>query len=192
MANSPRFGITIDCNLTDLTFAESTGTYDATLRTYGYGTPNSDASAFESTTLVITNLLTDTVFDTITSIVASATSVDYVFDLTDLTVDGAQFYTETLGDGVYDFVYTIIDGASSYSYTVRKLVLGQLWHLYHEAELELIGSTCNCHSNFVNDLLFGFGQLKSLEGSGICGDMTIFNAQYDFVENYLTNLQCNC
>jgi hypothetical protein len=192
MANSPRFIVNIDCNFADLTFAETTGLYDATLRSYGYGSPNSDASAFESTTLVIRNLLTDTTFDTITTITASATSVDYVFDLTDLTVDGVQLYTETLGDGVYDFVYTIIDGASSYSYTVRKLILGNLWNLYHEAELELIGSTCNCHSNFVNDLLFGFAQLKSLEGSSICGNLQIFNNQYDFVENYLTNLQCGC
>ncbi len=192
MANSPRFDVTIACNLTDLTFGEVTGTYDAALRTYGYGAPNSDASAFESTTLVIRNLLTDTTFDTITSIVASATEVEYVFDLEDLLVDGAVLYTETLGDGIYDFVYTIVDGVTSYSYTVRKLILGELWHLLHEAEVDLISSTCNCHSGFAEKWLDGFAMLKSLEGSGICGDVTIFNTQYDFVENYLTNLQCGC
>lgn len=192
MANSPRFIVNIDCNFADLTFAETTGLYDATLRSYGYGSPNSDASAFESTTLVIRNLLTDTTFDTITSIVASATEVEYVFDLEDLLVDGAVLYTETLGDGIYDFVYTIVDGVTSYSYTVRKLILGELWHLLHEAEVDLISSTCNCHSGFAEKWLDGFAMLKSLEGSGICGDVTIFNTQYDFVENYLTNLQCGC
>ena len=192
MANSPRFNVTIDCNLVDLTFGETTSTYDATLRTYGYGSPNSDASAFESTTLVIRNLLTDTTFDTITSIVASATEVEYVFDLEDLLVDGAQLYTETLGDGIYDFVYTIVDGVTSYSYTVRKLILGELWHLLHEAEVDLISSTCNCHSGFSEKWLDGFAMLKALEGSGICGSITVFQQQYDFVKNYLNTLQCGC
>lgn len=190
MALSPRFTITFGCNYADFTFEETTGVYDATTNTIGYGTPNIETSDVDSTELVIENLLTEITFDTISTISASSTGTEYEFDLTDLTVDGVQQYTDYINDGVYEFTYNVIDGSTTYTYTVRKLILPYLYGLLAKASLKL--GTCTCSSKFKDTWLEGFARLKALEGSAICGDLTQFSTQYTATKNFLLNIKCNC
>jgi hypothetical protein len=190
MALSPRFTINFECNFDGFTFEETTGAYNVSTNTIGYGSPNITTSDVDSTELIIENLLTEITFDTISTISASSGSTEYEFDLTDLTVDGVEQYDTYMLDGIYEFTYNVIDGSTTYTYTIRKLILPYLYGLLAKAALKL--GTCTCSSKFKDSWLQGFAFLKALEGTAICGDITQFVEQYTKVKNYLINLKCNC
>lgn len=192
MALIPKFSISNGCNFDSLTHTQTTGVYDSETNDTGYGSPNIETSDVDSTSLSITNLLTDTTFDDITDITASSTEVEYEITLDELTVDGAVVYTTSLEDGIYEFIFSVVAGATTYTYTVRKLYLPELWSLLANASLKITGGTCSCRDKYIPKWLTGFAYLKSLEGSAICGDITQFQNQYDFVYNYLSNLRCGC
>lgn len=190
MALTPRFTIDFDCNFASLTFTETTGVYNATTNTGGYTSPNIATGDVDSTQLVIENLLSDTTFDTITTIAASSSGVEYEFELADLLVDGVQLYEDYLLDGIYDITYNVIDGVTTYTYTIRKLVLSYLYGLLAKAMTSL--GSCTCSDHYTDAWLKGFAMLKALEGSAICGDITAFTTMYTKVKNYLLNIKCNC
>lgn len=195
MALSPSFEINFDCNWESLTFTETTGSYDASTNTGGYGSPNIETSDVDSTQLIIENLLTDVTFDTITTISVSSTGTEVELDFTDLLVDGAEVYTDGdhLPDGIYSFTFNVIDGATTYTYTVRKLILPDLWCDLNNTMLDIVDHTCSCDNNeLIADYLKGFAFVKSLEGSAICGDISQFQTLYDKTQTILENLGCNC
>jgi len=192
MSLVPKFSISFGCNNDSITQTQTTGVYDADDNDTGYGSPNPVVGDVTETSLEISNLLTDTTFDTITDIAASNTEDEYVIDLDELTVDGAVVYEEALQDGIYEFVFTVTASGTDYSYTVRKLVLPTLWGMLAKASLKITGDGCKCADKFVPKWLLGFAYLTALEGTAICGDLTQFQNQYDFVYNYINNLKCNC
>lgn len=192
MSLVPKYTITFGCNYDEITQTQTTGIYNADTNDTGYGTPNPEVGDVTATSLEITNLLTDTIFDTITDITASNTEEDYVIDITDLTVDGAVVYDTAIEDGIFEFVFTVTAGGTDYTYTIRKLVLPTLWGMLAKASLKITGDGCKCADKFVPKWLLGFAYLTALEGTAICGDLTQFQNQYDFVYNYLSNLKCGC
>lgn len=192
MSLIPKFTIDFYCNFDGLTQTQTTGVYNADTNVGGYGAPNIAVGDVDSTSLQIENLLTGTEFDPITTITASSSETDFEIAIEDLTVDGAVVYETSIPDGIYEFVFNVVDGATTYTYTVRKLVLPDLWALLANAALKITGSSCKCADKFVPKWLLGFAYLKALEGTAICGDLTQFQNQYTFVKNYLSNLKCNC
>lgn len=192
MSLIPKFTIGNGCNFDSLTHTQTTGVYNADTNAGGYGSPNIETSDVDSTTLSITNLFTEITFDDITTITASSTEVETEIALDELTVDGAVVYTTTLEDGIYEFIFSVLSGDSTYTYTVRKLYLPELWSLLANASLKISGGSCSCRDKFISKWLIGFARLTALEGTSICGDITQFQNQYDFVYNYLSNLKCGC
>lgn len=190
MALAPTFTIAQDCNWESLTFTEMTGAYDADSNTAGYGSPNITVEDVDSTSLTISLLTDDVDFDVITTISASSAYAETEIALADLTVSGTAYFSDHITDGVYEFIYRVIDGGTTYSYTVRKLFLPDLYGMLNEKAITI--TTCKCKSAYVQKWLYGFALVKSLEGSAICGDLTAFQADYDEVYNYLSNLKCNC
>lgn len=190
MALIPKFTISNSCNWDSLTHTQTTGVYDASDNTGGYGSPNALVGDITATSLSISNLTDDVEYDAITTIDASSDTTATTIDLAELTVDGVEAFTTNITDGVYEFIWTVTATSTDYTYTVRKLFLPELCGLLAQKQIAI--TTCKCKSDYVSKWLYGFALVKSLEGSAICGDLTAFSEDYDEVYNYLTNLRCGC
>jgi len=114
MALIPKFTVNFNCDYDGFSLIQTTGTYDASTNTGGYNSPNITTADVDSTEIIIVDLLNDVTFDTITSLTASSTYTITNFDLTDLTVDGVQYYEDSIGDGIFSITLNIIDGSNTY------------------------------------------------------------------------------
>lgn len=193
MALSPKFTVDFNCGYDGFSMIQTTGTYDASTNTGGYNSPNITTSDVDSTELVIVDLFNDITFDTITTITAASTYTITTFDLTDLTVDGVQYYADSIADGIFSFTFKVIDGSNTYQYNVRKLIIPDLTCTLTDAMMDIVNDSCGCGSKeLIEDWLEGFAYVEALKGAAICGDISQFSTLYENAQNYLNDLNCNC
>lgn len=193
MALIPKFTVSFNCDYDGFSMIQTTGTYDASTNTGGYNSPNITTSDVDSTELVIVDLFNDITFDTITTVTAASTYTITTFDLTDLTVDGVQYYTDSIADGIFSFTFKVIDGSNTYQYNTRKLIIPDLTCTLTSAMMNIVNDSCGCGSKeLIEDWLEGFAYVEALKGAAICGSIASFSVLYENARTYLDSLQCNC
>lgn len=193
MALIPKFTVTFNCDYDGFSHIQQIGTYDATTNVGGFNSPNIVVGDVTATSLVIKDLLNDITFDTITSISASSSYTITNFDLTDLTVDGEEYYADHIGDGLFSFTFTITTASTSYQYNVRKFILPDLTCSLTSAMMDIANNTCGCdNKELIENWLEGFAYVEALKGAAICGDISQLETLYEDAQDYLTNLNCDC
>lgn len=171
----------------DLVFSETTGTYNATYNTGGYGTPNETTAAAQTATLTITNA---------SGLVTTVDLMPEGFPTEDLVADGYTITSSTvLPDGMYTFVYNVTydnHGAIvTYSKSISKL-------LYCNSEccvnqmLSNLNLTCDCCETDENikDYYKAWTFLQALKNAAQCGDVTTFNNILKIITKLCKNNNC--
>jgi hypothetical protein len=123
MALIPKLAACFKDGCKTLRLTDTTGAYDATTNTGGWGAPNTTLAGADPVTVAITlpGSTTTSTF-TVTSIVNAATIVAGEFYLDDIVPSDITGYSsDTFPDGIYDIVYTVTDGTTEYTYSIKML-----------------------------------------------------------------------
>jgi len=171
----------------DLVFSETTGAYNATYNTGGYGTPNETTAAATTATLTTT---------TPSGLVTTIDLMPEGFPTDDIVADGYTITSSTvLPDGMYTFVYKVTydnHGAIvTYSKSISKL-------FYCNAEccvnqmLSNLNLTCDCCETDENikDYYKAWTFLQALKNAAQCGDVTTFTNILKIITKLCKNNNC--
>jgi hypothetical protein len=171
----------------DLIFSETTGKYDATYNTGGYGAPNETTAAATTATLTTTNP---------SGLVTTIDLMPEGFPTDDIIADGYTITSSTvLPDGMYTFVYKVTyDNHGSivtYSKSISKL-------FYCNAEccvnqmLSNLNLTCDCCETDENikDYYKAWTFLQALKNAAQCGDVTTFTNILKIITKLCKNNNC--
>lgn len=180
-------------NCSTLRIPETTGAYNASTNTTGWGAPNPALGDVTSATLSITLPDEEDAVDfDITATVTGATIVDGEFLLDELTMEDFDS-SGAFPDGIYDIVYTVTIGTTDYTYTAKVLFYCTVKCCIEKMRLDFQKELCGCNwDNFWN---YYQGALRELDA------MRYNFSQYDYTNTtaHLRALQkickirnCNC
>ena len=171
---------------TELLIKETTGVYNASTNTGGYGTPNPLISNVIAATLTITSpsgqVYTINLFDN--GFPSSVTTFEYVIPMSEL---GNRTEIE---DGQWTFLYTITTNTDT-TYRVTKSYIFTCGSECCVAKLlgDLDISDCDCIDTTEDEdnYLKAFATLQSLKYAAFCGNIS----EYDKILNILNKLCSN-
>jgi hypothetical protein len=166
-----------------LTFVETTGAYNATSNTTGWGAPNATLASVTSAELTITlasgnsytiDLLATTFFPT----------TDNTFELQLKNSDFGYVDGAKIDDQIITFTYTVIADDVTYTQNYKQAFYCQVQccvlSMFADIDVE-----CDCSKDKIDNALKAYALLKGLIYSGNCGNTTYFN-------NILAQLQKLC
>lgn len=182
-----------DC--TGLEFTETTGAYNATSNTTGWGAPNADLGDVVTATLTISGdeMSSDSVFDMVAEGFPTDDS-DVIFDISnaDLSFGAASPIT----DGVYEFLYEITTATTSYEVSVVKLFYCNIQCQVNSmlADLQVSDPDCNdcTKEESSKEALLAWTYLQSLKHAAECGDESRFTKILKILRKIVLNQDCNC
>lgn len=171
----------------DLIFSETTGKYDATYNTGGYGLPNETTADADTATLTITNA---------SGLVTTIDLMPEGFPTDDIIADGYTITSSTvLPDGMYTFVYNVTydyKGAIvTYSKSISKLFYCNSECCVNQM-LSNLNLTCDCCETDENikDYYKAWTFLQALKNAAQCGDVTTFNNILKIITKLCKNNNC--
>jgi len=190
MALIPKIKLCLASNCSTLTFRETTGVYNATTNTGGYGTPNID------TTNIVSAVLSVVDPNGVTYTIDLFATGDYPTTNTDLeyTIDLGDLNRTSIEDGYWEFIYDLVDdqddeysgNVSYYFYCNTECCVSKLLNL-----IELDECMCN-EAN--NDRLETYTRakalLQSLKNAAGCFDTTKFNKIKTVLQKICRNSDC--
>lgn len=186
--------ITLDSTCGITTFTDTTGAYDASTNTGGYGTPNAGKGSNATyITLTIKNLTTDTSY---TAIELDLDETSQSFNITTLTNAADSISDTTYPDGVYTFTFSHkADDDETYTSVVTKLFTCAVsCRLATYAQQELGDClTCGDKLDFGNKYIGYRGLLSGIRYLAQTGDYTNVKTVLDCLNDFLDNEDCkNC
>ncbi len=195
MALQLSFNICPSSNCKNLIFYESTGVYDSTTNTLGYGAPNDTVASATTATLAIT-FPTSTGSSTNTTVTINLYSIfptsninqGYIIYNTDLNLAG----TSALPDGLYTFVYTVTANSTVYTQTVTQEIFCALECCVAGKFAEISDTTCDCASDEIDEALKAFTYLIALCYTSDCGNTTVMTNYYTILNDLCNNEDCGC
>lgn len=171
----------------DLVFSETTGAYNATYNTGGYGTPNETTAAAQTATLTITNA---------SGLVNTIDLMPEGFPTDDIVADGYTITSSTvLPDGMYTFVYNVTYDYRGTIVTYSKSI-SKLFYCNSECcvnqMLSNLNLTCDCCETDENikDYYKAWTFLQALKNAAQCGDVTTFNNILKIITKLCKNNNC--
>lgn len=201
MAVDLRFEIQLDCDCQGFDFTETTGSYDASNNTGGWGSPNLSTSDIDEATLDIKNVTTGTTYDQI-----DMTNFGYPSDsnkttnisITSLNVNGSQQHSsgERFPDGVYRFTYTTTDNDTG---TTFEQTIEILWTCNVKCKLidvaaDIASNNCDCRTDDSKQLFLDwFAWYYSIVYGGACSNQDAINNSLKTLNKEIDNWNCkNC
>jgi hypothetical protein len=188
MALSPTFSICQNkCD--ELTFTDTTGDYDASTNTGGWGAPNTARAAVTSSYINITDPSGATyIIDATTDVVAGTLSICISTTVAGITGDYV--------DGIYKVEWVVSDASTSYSDIIEVFVFCQAKCKVDTMVSNLDTCDCCCKNKAGNttadNILTAFLLLKGLESAACCYKITKFNDLLDAI-NAISEVTCkNC
>ena len=191
MALSPSITIPLHNDGVSFKMTETTGAYDASSNTGGYGSPNPLVGSCTGA-LVPVDLTNSVTYDSITITPSETNGITYI---TTSLLQVSTVAISTIPDGVWEFTYTVNDGATDYTYTARTLVIKSINCKMADLALKYADKSCNCcNSNtFREKFVEAHARYQALIGGRICGNITQINEAITELEIFLNDLNCqNC
>lgn len=171
----------------DLIFSETTGAYNATYNTGGYGAPNETTAAAVTATLIITNA---------SGLVTTIDLMPEGFPTDDIIADGYTITSSTvLPDGMYTFVYNVTynyhGSIVTYSKSISKLFYCNSECCVNQM-LSNLNLTCDCCETDENIKVYykAWTFLQALKNAAQCGDVTTFNNILKIITKLCKNNNC--
>lgn len=187
MAVVLNFEIEQSDNAKKLIFKETTGAYDASTNTDGWGSPNEDTSdeaVSTATSLTITPPAADgsaqdptTAGTTYTGADASWTALDASYPTTDSGIE-LEITSDMLDtgddvkhtDGVWTFTYSITTGTGTYATTHKVFISGSIRCCVYKKLAAIDTVDCDCDSTDKTYALEAFTFYRSLIANAACGN----------------------
>lgn len=201
MALRLSFDLCLTNNCKKLSFVETTGAYNATNNTTGWGAPNEVTSSALTAVLEITppsskdpgtsgsttytiNLLTQ-------GFPTSVTTTEYEIDKTQIGLTA----TDKIADGLWIFKYKITTSSASYVQVVKKLFYCQAQCCIHGmfAEVTTPDSCTSCDkskASEVTEVLEAYSYLKGLIYAANCGSEDKFNTLLKMINKLCGTSTC--
>jgi len=171
----------------DLIFSETTGAYNATYNTGGYGAPNETTDDAVTATLTITNA---------SGLVTTVDLMPEGFPTDDIIADGYTITSSTvLPDGMYTFVYNVTynyhGSIVTYSKSISKLFYCNSECCVNQM-LSNLNLTCDCCETDENIKVYykAWTFLQALKNAAQCGDVTTFNNILKIITKLCKNNNC--
>lgn len=179
MATVLNFTIEQTDNAKELIFKETTGAYDGSNNTDGWGTPNELTSDAVTVTLSVTkpgdSAATDYTSTEISGLGSyPTTDTGAELPLTTDDLGGSSDVKHT--DGIYTFTYTIVTGTTTYTTTHKVFVSGQVRCCVYEMLANVDEVDCDCDSTEKAYALEAFTFYRSLIANASCGNETKYTS----------------
>lgn len=193
MAFEVNFTISENCNCKQLTFVDTTGTYNVSSNPTGWGTPNPDITDAHYGELEITSPAgVVTIIDVVGT--GDFPNGGNTASLVILNTDLGYTEDEKLPDGVWKFKLTY--GESSItdvigSTTVWKMFLCQAKCCVANMFAALPVTECNCDSSKLDNAIFADRMLTALKYAAQRGDTSKFTNLLTLVNNLCSD-DCGC
>lgn len=194
MALSPTISVCFRDNCQTIRVQDSTGAYNVSTNTGGWGAPNTTLAGANPVTLEVTladEVTTETF--TLTSVVNAATIIDSKFLLDDLVTTDFGLASGSFDDGIINFVYTITDGATEYTYDVNVLntcsVECCIQKMRANFKKELCGCDWDTYWEQYNNALM---TLEDIKWSFSCGDFTKTKKALKALQKICKIVNCSC
>ncbi len=173
-------------NCQTITFAETTGTYDAIENPNGWGSPNSVIDDADTATLEITQpdgtITTIDLFALTPSFPTTTLTQTY-----SISASTAGLSTTAFTDGKYTFVYTVTGttGGNDFTYTqtVEQLFFCQARCCVDRLFAAIDDFTCDCNKTKINEAYQADILLRSLKRAAGCGDLNSFTDTLTIINN---------
>lgn len=189
MALELSYSVCITSCCKEISITDSTGDYDASTNTTGWGTPNLERGDVTDASLVITD----------------ADGYDYTIDVTTEVQDGTDITVTSdliglaagvdITSGVYYFTLTVTDGVDTYYFDVTKL----FYCTEEKAFQALVGTfnpdSCTCCSGHstMDDILDIWVYMLALKNAACCGKVDKFTELLEIINQLLGHNPCsNC
>lgn len=183
MALTPTIQVCLNSACDTLTLTETTGVYNASTNTGGYGAPNITTSDVETVLLTVI-APDDTEYEidlTATDFPSSNDEFEYELDLADL---GNRTSIE---DGYWQFVYEVVDGATTYTATKNYMFYCESECCVAKLLAKVEPDECDCDTqnlkrieNYTKARTF----LASLKNAASCFNLD----KFDIIKGILTKL----
>jgi hypothetical protein len=193
MAVLLNFEIEESDNSKKLIFKETTGAYDSSNNTDGWGSPNEATTDAVTVTLTITDpsdtetALTSTELSGLASYPTTDTSLELEIALEDLggTTGGKH------ADGVYTFEYEIVTADNTYTTTHKVFVSGQARCCVYGMLAAVDTVDCDCDAQEKTNALEAFTFYRSLIANAAAGNETKYDETLAIVNNLCDGCKCS-
>lgn len=207
MATVLNFEIEQSDDAKKLIFKETTGAYDASLNTDGWGSPNeatSDEAVNTATALTITPPAADgsaqdptTAGTTYTGATILWTALDASFPTTNTGLE-LEITTDMLGsgadgvhtDGVWTFTYVIVTATTTYTTTHKVFVSGSIRCCVYKKLAAIDTVDCGCDSTEKVYALEAFTFYRSLIANAACGNETKYKELLALTRKLCSSNKC--
>jgi hypothetical protein len=189
--------LTFDVQQTDnaktLIFKETTGAYDASNNTSGWGSPNEATTDAVTTTLTIldpggtTTALTSTELTGLGSFPTTTTTLELGIALEDLGGTTAGKHV----DGVYTFTYTVVTSTTTYETTHKVFVSGQARCCVYGMLAKVDTVDCDCDATEKADALEAYTFYRSLIANAACGNEDKYTDVLAIVNDLCDGCKCS-
>jgi len=194
MATVLNFEIEQSDNARKLIFKETTGAYDASLNTDGWGSPNeatSDAIAASTTLTITTPGGTATVYDNtdITGLTSFPTT-DTGLELEILASDLGGAVDAQHTDGVYTIKYTIVTSLGTYTTEHKIFISGAIRCCVYKMLAAVDADNCGCDSTEKVYALEAYTFYRALLANAACGNETGYTDLLAVINKLCSNNRC--
>ena len=181
-----------DCKSFDYT--QTTGVYDATTNSTGWGSPNKELTDIATSVLSIVNNKTGITYDDITVTASEASTDNYIF--ANLFLNATPTGIETIQDGIYSFKHTVTFNDNSIitttSYRTSLCELNCTIQALTDTMLDTIDDCCTDNKK---EMMAKYNEVMALYDimtkAFRCNNFSAFNSIYSSIELLLMNIN-NC
>jgi hypothetical protein len=195
MALSPTISVCFRDNCKTIRVQDSTGAYNVSTNTGGWGAPNTTLAGADPVTLEITlaDQITTATF-TLTSVVNAATIIDGKFLLDDIvTNDFTGQAAGTFEDGILHFVYTVTDGSTEYTYDADILNTCSVECCIEKMRANFKKELCGCDwDNYWEQYNNALMLLEDIKWAFSCGDFTKARKALKALQKICKIVNCSC
>lgn len=182
-------------NCKNILLYETTGAYDSTTNTTGWGTPNEATTDATAATLEITfpestgsDSYTTVTINLYSSFPTSNSTQGWLITNTDLGLDSDAL----LPSGDYTYTYSVTTGTTTYTQTIKKFIYCNLECCVAGLFADIGDATCDCSSDKKDKALEAFTYLVGLCYAANCGNLSVMTNYYDALSDICDEEDCNC
>ena len=191
-----KFDVCSKSNCKKFVFNETTGEYNVTTNTTGWGSPNPLVAWVTAATLAVykpgnattTPDLTIDLFNETPNWATTDSTQEYTINNTDLG------YSGKMPDGIWKFVYTVtvteVDTVKIYQQTIQKATYCNAACCVDGLFAAIEDFDCDCMEAQISAALTAQAIFKSLVSAAKCGNITKFNKLLSMLQRMCNNQSC--